>query len=187
MIERIKRFLKRLMVRRVIKNGRVYYVYKGEFYPEYLNKGDASSFIIQKAKQYCRGKGIDVGADRWPFPGAVPIQNEEEQNAYKLDKFPDQSLDYVFSSHCLEHLFRWEDVLRLWTAKLKYGGILFLYLPHESMYLWHPGQPWVGDTHKWIPNHKIVNTILESCSMEIIDYNPGKDEYWSFHIVAKKK
>ncbi|MFA4981714.1 MAG: methyltransferase domain-containing protein [Candidatus Omnitrophota bacterium] len=170
----------------IYKNGDMYYKYKGDLYPEYLNKGNASSFIVDKAKQYCIGKGIDIGADAWPLPGAIPILNEEHQNAYKLDNFPDNSLDYVFSSHCLEHLDKWQAALKLWIKKIKQQGILFLYLPHKSMKMWNRGGPWVGYGHKWIPTAEVVNKFLKKNGMEIIEYNPSKDKYWSFHIVAKK-
>lgn len=171
---------------KVEKDGKMFYKYKGELYPEYLDKGNAASFIVKKAQQYCIGKGIDIGADKWPFPGSIPVQNEKDQNAYKLDKFDDGSLDYVFSSHCLEHLDDWQSALKLWVRKLKPNGILFLYLPHESMSLWHPGSPWVGPGHKWIPTIEILTEFLTYNGIEIIEYNNQRDGYWSFHLVGKK-
>lgn len=186
LLSRFLIWLKRHQVGRIKKNGKIFYKYKGELYPEYLNKGDATSFISDKAKEHCKGRGIDIGADRWPLPGAIPIQNEEGQNAYKLDNFLDGSLDYVFSSHCLEHLDRWEDALRLWIRKLKIDGVLFLYLPHKMMSLWNPHCPWVGSGHKWVPTYETINKFLANNGMGIIEYNPGKDRYWSFHIIAKK-
>jgi SAM-dependent methyltransferase len=177
---------KRAQVKQIKKDGQVFYKYKGTLYPEYLNKGNAMSFILDKARKYCRGKGIDIGAGNFPFPGAAPIENNENQNAYNLDNFLDGSLDYVFSSHCLEHLKRWQDALKLWSSKLKIGGILFLYLPHESMQLWRPWGPWVFNSHKWIPTYEVINAFLADNGMEIMDYNPEKDMYWSFYIVARK-
>ena len=178
--------VKKLQVKRVKKQGQLFYKYKGYLYPEYLNKGNACLFILNEAKHYCQGKGIDVGADNWPLSGAIPILNKDNQNAHKLDNFSDCSLDYVFSSHCLEHLERWEEALKLWISKIKINGILFLYLPHKSMQLWNPGSPWVGLSHKWIPTFEIINKFLIDSGMKIIKYNPEKDKYWSFHIIAQK-
>lgn len=178
--------LKRLRARRVTIDGEVYYKYKGTLYPAYLNTGNAAAFILHKAKQYCQGAGIDVGASKWPFPGAIPIHDEEHQNAYKLDRFPDGSLDFVFSSHCIEHLARWQSALLLWIRKLKVDGILFLYAPHKSMELWRPGGPWVGDGHKWIPDCEVIIPFLGANGMQIVDFNSERDKYWSFHIVARK-
>ena len=173
-------------VKRVERDGEVFHEYRGALYPDYLTHGDAASNIVALAKQFCIGSGIDIGANQWPFPGATPIDDRDGENAYALDRFSDNSLDYVFSSHCLEHLARWQDALRLWIRKLKPGGILFLYLPHESCALWRPGAPWVGGAHKWSPTWQVLVPFLQSCGMEIVEYSDSRDRYWSFHIVGKR-
>jgi SAM-dependent methyltransferase len=173
-------------VHRVQRNGESFYKYRGHLYPDYLNHGNAAEHIRETALRYCQGHGIDIGADRWPLPGATPVYNEPHQNAHKLDSIPNTSLDYVHSSHCLEHLDRWQDALRLWASKLKPGGYLFLYLPHEDMKLWNPGSPWVHDGHKWQPTIAVLKPFLESIGLRVIDFNSGHDHYWSFHIVAQK-
>lgn len=171
---------------KVVIENEVFYEYKGTLYPDYLTKGNACGYITSEAKQFCTGKGIDVGASIWPLEGAIPVVSEKHQNAYLLGAFADDSLDYVFSSHCLEHLTRWKQALRLWISKLKPGGILFLYLPHESMLLWRPGGLWCGLEHKWSPNYERIATVLRASGMEIVTYNAGRDGFWSFHVVARK-
>lgn len=177
----------RRQVKRVERDGQVFHEYRGELYPDYLTHGDAASNIVEHAKLFCVGSGIDIGANQWPFPGAIPIDDRGRENAYSLDRFADGGLDFVFSSHCLEHLALWKDALRLWIRKLKPGGVLFLYLPHESCALWRPGAPWVGGAHKWSPTWQVLVPFLQSCGMEIVEYNDGRDRYWSFHIVGKRK
>jgi SAM-dependent methyltransferase len=179
--------MKRLRVRRVVGGGDVFYAYKGELYPAYLSGGNAVRFILDKAREYCVGTGIDVGANQWPFPGAVPIHDTPGENAYRLDRFADARLDYVFSSHCLEHLDRWQDALRLWIRKLRTGGVLFLYLPHVSNELWKPGGPWVGDGHVWSPTWEVLCPFLEGEGMAILEFSRGRDHYWSFHIAARRE
>lgn len=178
--------LKRLRIKRVERDGELFYSYKGVLYPAYLLGGNASSYILPKAQEYCVGSGIDVGANDWPVPGAVPVDNSTSENAYRLDRFPSGSLDYVFSSHCLEHLRHWQDALRLWISKLREGGILFLYLPHISCEMWVPGGPWVADAHVWSPTWEILVPFLEAEGMEILELDKGRDAYWSFHIVARR-
>ena len=175
----------RFLVRRIIKNGEVFLKYKGKFYPEYLFKKKASIYIKDKALMYCRGVGIDIGAGAWPLEGAAAIENIAGENAYKLDKFADASLDFVFSSHCLEHLEHWQDALRLRIKKIKPGGTLFLYLPHESMIMWRPGEVF-GLQHVWSPTWQVLNPFIESRSMKISDFERGHDNFWSFYIVAQK-
>ncbi|MBX3101901.1 MAG: methyltransferase domain-containing protein [Bacteroidetes bacterium] len=174
-------------VKKVTREGKVFYKYRNEFFPGYLWGGNAAEHIRETAGRYCAGKGIDVGADQWPYPGAIPVRNEPHQNAYLLDNFADDSLDYVHSSHCLEHLERWQEALALWTRKLKPGGILFLYLPHEAMKLWNPGSPWVGKGHVWQPTIEVLLPLLDQLGYDMVEHNPGHDHYYSFHVVARKR
>jgi len=76
--------------------------------------------------------------------------------------------------------------LELWIRKLKPGGKLYLYLPHESMMLWRRGGPWVGLGHKWRPTHEVLIPFLEHHGMRPIEFNSSRDSYWSFHIVASR-
>jgi len=167
-------------------DGKRYYKYKDEFYPEYLNQGNAMSYIKDKALEYCKGRGIDIGSSEWPIDGADAIQEGGKEDAYNLPSYEDGSLDFVFSSHCLEHLDKYKDALKLWIQKLKRGGILFLYLPHKDMKLWNPGGLWVGEGHKWIPTHEALTEDFKRLGLKIIDVNKDKDTYWSFHIVGQK-
>ncbi len=178
---------RRAKVRRVESGGEVRWEYKGGSFPDALNHGNAASFVLERAKRWCSGRGIDVGASAWPFPGATPVQEEETQNAYRLDAFADGSLDYVFSSHCLEHLHRWDEALTLWIRKLRPGGILFLYVPHESMTLWEPKGPWSGAMHVWMPREGVLRPWLEGAGVDVVELEAGPDAYWSWSIVGRKR
>jgi len=177
---------RKLFVRRVVKNGQVFYKYKGELYPEHLFKKHASAYIEKKALEFCKGRGLDIGAGYWPIAGAIPIEDNPDLNAYKLDKFQDGSLDFVFSSHCVEHLVDWQTAIKLWIKKLKPGGILFTYVPHISMVMWRPGEV-NGIQHPWSPTYEVLNKFMEDNGMEVIDFEAGHDEYWSFYTVGRKK
>ncbi|OGF69629.1 hypothetical protein A3H65_04040 [Candidatus Giovannonibacteria bacterium RIFCSPLOWO2_02_FULL_45_14] len=176
---------KELFLKKIERSGEVYLSYKDELYPEYLFKKKGSAQIHKRALLYCRGRGIDIGAGAWPLSGAKAIENITEENAYKLDRFPDNSLDFVFSSHCLEHLERWREALSLWNLKLKKGGALFLYLPHESMKLWKPREIF-GMGHVWSPTWQTLIPFLEKKGMKIKEFEPNRDKFWSFHIAARK-
>lgn len=177
---------RKFFLKKVEKNGEYFFKYKGVLYPEYLFRKKALAHIKEKALKYCKGKGIDVGAGVWPIEGATPIENILEENAYKLDKFEDNSLDFVFSSHCIEHLDKWADAISLWVQKLKNGGTLFLYMPHKSMELWKPGEIF-GMGHVWSPSWEVLVSFLEKSGMEILELEKDRDSYWSFHIAARKK
>lgn len=171
---------------RTIKNGKVYFTYKGKTYPSSVAFGNAVDHISDYALRFCKGKGLDIGSKTWPLKGAFPIDNNTNINAYKLDKFENNSLDFIFSSHCLEHLHDWRKALILWIRKLNLNGILFLYLPHHSMTLWEPGSPWVKDDHVWQPKKDIIVSFLKENNMLIEEAIEGPDDYFSFYIIAKK-
>lgn len=109
------------------------YEYEGALYPEFLKHGNAAQFIIPTAQHFCKGEGFDIGCGDWPFPGAIPIDAKSGGDAMNL---PDRLVDYAFSSHALEHLPDPVGALQHWISRLKPGGTLFVYLPHESMRYW---------------------------------------------------
>jgi predicted SAM-dependent methyltransferase len=126
-------------------------------YPLFQSKGFASQFAIPYAKHFCNGVGVDIGCNRmdWIYPGALPV--DPSINEYTATNFPYDNLEYIFSSHCLEHLQNWVDVLDYWTSKLKIGGILFLYLPDYSQEYW---RPWNNRKHLNIFTPTIINDYL---------------------------
>lgn len=163
------------------------WVYQGSFYPDYLTEGGASGAIFREATTFCTGKGVDVGAGLWPLPGAIPLDLERGPGAGRsLAKFPDGSLDYVFSSHCLEHIQDWRESLQEWTRKVRPGGTLFLYLPHPDCAIWHPGSPFVGDGHKWIPTPDVIKGAVRELGFRVVASDDGPDVMRSFYIRALK-
>lgn len=161
--------------------------YQGKFYPDYLTVGGASCTIARTAAKYCRGSGADIGAGLWPLPGAVPMDIWRGAGADRpLSSLADASLDYVFSSHCLEHVVEWEPELTRWISKLKSGGVLFLYLPHPECGIWNPGSPMVGSEHKWQPTPAIIKKALRQRDMEIVECDDGPDAMMSFFVCGRR-
>lgn len=120
--------------------------YEGVVYPAFQAEGNAAQFAIPFAKQVCSGTGYDIGCSReeWSFPGAILIDESFEDEYHALN-LPDPQVDYIFSSHCLEHIDSWVSVMDYWYSKLVPGGVLFLYLPHYSQVYW---RPWNNRKHK---------------------------------------
>lgn len=153
------------------------YEYKGSVYPYYLKNGNAMQHIQQTAALFCEGRGLDIGASRWPFPGSVPIYDENGLNAYNL---PDGEWDYIFSSHCLEHLTNPVNALVYWQSKIKPGGCLFLYLPHPDMEYWLP-QNNRKHLHQWHPED--MHKLLVDLGYENV-LSSQRDMNWSFSCVG---
>lgn len=151
-------------------------------YPEFQSQGNAAQFAIPYAKHICIGKGVDIGCNRedWKFPGAFPV-DPAINNFHALD-FPHTDLDYVFSSHCLEHLLNWVDVLDYWTSKLKSGGILFLYLPDYSQTYW---RPWHNRKHVNIFTPDIIVDYMQDSGYTNI-FKSGVDLNNAFMVMGEK-
>jgi len=156
--------------------------YKKNKYPSFQSQGNAAQFAIPYAKHVCVGKGIDVGCNRleWSFPGSLPV--DPAINEYDALNFPYDDLDYIFSSHCLEHLYDWVDVLDYWTSKLKIGGVLFLYLPDYSQEYW---RPWNNRKHLNIFSPTILKDYLEDKKYNNI-FTSQVDLNNAFMVMAEK-
>lgn len=155
------------------------YEYRGALYPEYLKHGNAARFAVPAALEFCIGKGVDVGAGRWPFPGAQPVDVREGGDAMAL---PEGQFDYVFSSHCLEHLANPVAALRHWQERLRPGGVLFLYLPHPDMSYWRP-QHCARHLHQWWPAD--MARLVTDLGFERVIHSE-RDLAWSFSVVGFK-
>lgn len=164
------------------------WLYKSKFYPDYLTVGGAGHAIFREALKFCQGKGIDVGAGLWPLPGAIPMDVWRGPGVGRsVSDFEDGSLGYVFSSHCLEHIENWREALSESVKKLKPGGVMFLYLPHPDCAIWHPGSPFVGNGHKWIPTPEVIKQTLRELECEIVQCDDGPDAMQSFYVCGRRQ
>jgi SAM-dependent methyltransferase len=85
-------------------------------------------------EKYFVGKGIDIGCGSCPVtPDCFPwdVQNGDAQS---LPGVEGKSFDWVYSSHCLEHLADPSAALRRWWEVLKPGGFLIVSVPDEDLY-----------------------------------------------------
>lgn len=157
--------------------------YKNKKYPQFQTIGNASQFAIPFAKYFCHGQGYDIGCNRieWSYPGSIPIDPVISQlhDAYNL---PPGQVDYIFSSHCLEHLQDWVAALDHWTEHLKHDGILFLYLPHYSQEYW---RPWNNRKHRHVLSAEVIcDYMSDRCYTNI--FSSERDLNDSFIVVGQK-
>jgi len=108
----------------------------------------------------------------------MPIDEMTGGSAYEVP----EGLDYVFSSHCLEHLEDPIKALENWKKALKPKGVLFLYLPHPEMEYWLP-QNCRKHLHSWTPEE--MAKILEDLGFKDILYSQ-RDLAWSFSVVGTR-
>ena len=91
-------------------------------------------------KKYLHGNGIDIGggADCLVLPsdieGTVELFDFNDGDAQYMRKYKDCSFDFVYSSHCLEHMRNLEVAFTNWIRICTLGGYIYTCVPHETYY-----------------------------------------------------
>lgn len=95
------------------------------------------------ATRYFKGFGLDVGGGNdslalylefFPLVKNLIVYEQEQGDGQYLANLPDESFDFLFSSHCLEHLRDPAVALGNWLRVVKPGGHLVFQIPDEDMY-----------------------------------------------------
>jgi ADP-heptose:LPS heptosyltransferase/tetratricopeptide (TPR) repeat protein/SAM-dependent methyltransferase len=156
-----------------------------------LRRNREVDFCRERLWSYCNGKGVDVGCgDNKIVPEAVGVDIECAPDicadARKLP-FDDGSMDYVFSSHCLEDLDDTGAALAEWMRVLRVGGNLVLYLPHKNYYP-RIGVPGANPHHKHdLDPNTVLAALSETNDYEILHLDEvGAGGEHSFSLVVRK-
>ena len=126
-----------------------------------------------KSKQYwgvlereaTSGKGIDIGCGPDPVTPDCRAFDLADGDANCITKYVHEEYDFVYSSHCLEHMRDPEAALREWWSLVKPGGWLFLVVPDEDLY--EQG----GFPSRFNRDHKSTFTISKASSWSPRSYN----------------
>lgn len=155
-------------------------------YPKFQSEGFAAKFAFPFANEVCKGVGYDIGCKRkeWALPGSIPVDPAlQDGSPYDATNLPPMSVNFIFSSHCLEHVPDWVRVLDYWGTKIGTAGTLFLYLPDKSQYYW---RPWFNTKHLHVFTPEIIRDYLEGCKMWKNIFVSGVDLNNSFMAIAEK-
>ncbi|WP_421198602.1 methyltransferase domain-containing protein [Aeromonas enteropelogenes] len=109
---------------------------------------------------------LDIGSGLGPAvtPWAKIIDLDTPgYNGFNLP-FENDSVDAIFSSHCLEHVISPVDSLREWFKKIKVGGFLFIAVPHQFLYEKRLTLPstWNGDHKRFYTPSTLLSDIERS-------------------------
>jgi SAM-dependent methyltransferase len=110
------------------------------------------------ATRYIVGNGIDIGSgpdplgqyvQQFPIMGSCKNWDLADGDAQYLASIADETLDFVHSSHCLEHMLDPDVAMENWIRVLKKGGHLLVMIPDEDMYEQGTFPSSFNDDHKW--------------------------------------
>jgi SAM-dependent methyltransferase len=96
-----------------------------------------------------RGEGIDIGCGTDPvLPEVVPF-DLAQGDANEILRHVDRTFDFVYASHCLEHMRDPRDAIAQWWALVRPGGVLFVIVPDEDLYEQGFWPSRFNRDHKW--------------------------------------
>lgn len=167
-------------------------------------EGNEAAKFKYEVVQYTRGLGVDLGCGpHKAFPHFIGVDSKKDtelfgiqmepdnvvEDASKLPMIPDGKLDFVFSSHLLEHITDYKAALAEWWRIIKAGGHLVLYLPDRDLYP-NIGEPGANPDHKhdFVADDiiKAVTSIGTGFDLMMNELRDDRNEY-SFLLVFRKR
>lgn len=167
------------------------------WHPE-TSRGREAQKIAPWAIPYLEGRGFDIGCgDQRVVPWATGIDLNRSADingdGRDLSQVADRSLDFIFSSHFIEHVADYETALAEWWRCIKVGGHLVLYWPHPDHYP-RIGQFGANADHK----HDIAPDAMRAAMLRVSartwngwdqvenETRAGSNEYSQFAVFRKR-
>jgi SAM-dependent methyltransferase len=144
------------------------------------------------------GKDIDIGCGPDPITHDVQRFDVDRGDANQITKYVKEQFDFVFSSHCLEHMKEPMKALHEWWKLVKPGGHLIFIIPDEDLYeqgifpsrfnLDHKATFTVSKARSWSPvsinvldlalslrNSQLVSLVLQdhNYNRRLLKHGPG--------------
>ena len=169
-------------------------------------QGNESAKISWEIVKWTRGRGLDIGAgNHRTFPHFITVDNNADAQIFghqmqrpdlhvptaeKLDILADGSMDFVFSSHMLEHVEpdNLVKTLREWLRVIKVGGHLVLYLPDADEYP-KVGEKGANPDHKWDVTYLKLVAMMQKTGVawDLRDFQKRNDtNEYSLYFVFEK-
>ncbi len=142
---------------------------------------EASKALIRRlhdgrfATRYFVGHGIDIGSgpdalgqyvEQFPLMLSCRPWDLKDGDARLLASLSNGSLDFVHSSHCLEHMRDPREALHHWLRVLKPGGHLIVTVPDEDLYEQGVFPSTFNDDHRWtFTVHKVRSWSARSVNL----------------------
>ncbi len=132
-----------------------------------MNETSKSKKIWRESVEHSvlKGKGIDIGAGNDPVVPDVKIFDTLDGDANDITNYVHEQFDFVYASHCLEHMHNPGETLIDWWALVKKGGHLFFIVPDEDLY-----EQGVFPS-RFNPDHKATFTLSKTKSWSPRSFN----------------
>lgn len=167
-----------------------------------LPQGDESSKCKWDIVPFTRGQGLDIGCASYKaFPHFIGVDDctdtilfgnqinpDIKRDARNLSMFANESMDFAYSSHTLEHLLDYKAALKEWWRVVRVGGHLVLYLPHKDFYP-NIGEVGANSDHKhdFLPDD-IIEAMKENGGWDlVVNEERDKADEYSFLQVFRKR
>jgi SAM-dependent methyltransferase len=111
------------------------------------------------------GSGIDIGCGLDPISPNIRRFDVEHGDANEITKHVHDQFDFVYASHCLEHMHDPRKALIEWWQLVRVGGHLFFIVPDEDLY-----EQGVFPS-RFNPDHKVTFTISKAKSWSPVSLN----------------
>lgn len=90
--------------------------------------------LTEQELELFKGNGIDIGCGLDPIMATARPFDMDDGNANEITKYVKEQYDYVFSSHCLEHMHNPNSAILEWWKLVKNNGHLIFTVPDEDLY-----------------------------------------------------
>jgi predicted SAM-dependent methyltransferase/ADP-heptose:LPS heptosyltransferase len=168
-------------------------------------QGNEAAKIKWEIVKWTRGRGLDIGAgmhrtfnhfitvdnniDAQLFGHPLPRPDLFVNDAGSLDMLGNECMDFVFSSHMLEHVEekRLVKVLKEWLRVIKPDGYLVLYLPDADEYP-KVGEEGANPDHKWnVTYNAVMKLMAHAGPHDLMDFQKrSEDQEYSLYFVFQK-
>lgn len=150
---------------------------------------------VRFANRYFIGNGIDIGCgddpltkykEQFPLMKEVRAWDMPDGDAQFMKGVPDDTYDFVHSSHCLEHLDDPYEAFENWIRICRPGGHIITTIPDEDRYeqgvwpstanIWHKTSWTIAKAESWSPGSNNLMAMLfafadrvETVKVELVD------------------
>lgn len=119
--------------------------------------------------KYMSGNGLDVGGRGYIgahaiLPSATLVDLDYPGYDGKTLPFEDNSQDYVYNSHTLEHISDYKNAIREWLRVVRKNSYVVIVVPHRDLYenkLELPSK-WNGDHKRFYTPASLLQEVEDS-------------------------